>query len=148
MLYITDLIMPSHNWLNNVCLQVIQLEFTELHLEDASRCRYDVINIYDDSAASGSKLAYFCGNANDNLPSVQSTGRDMTVEFISDGSVQFTGFSATYTSTQPSTGENHVSCCFLSYISPSHQTSSHYVCLNRLKLCANFTDGLQTSWMG
>ena len=31
---------------------------------------------------------------------------------------------------------------------PSHQTSSHYVRLNGLKLCANFMDVVQTSWTG
>ena len=33
-------------------------------------------------------------------------------------------------------------------IPPSHQTSSHYNRPNRLKLCANFMDILQSSWTG
>ena len=33
-------------------------------------------------------------------------------------------------------------------IPPSHQTGSHYLCMNALKLCANFLNVVQTSWTG
>ena len=39
-----------------------------------------------------------------------------------------------------------LTACLL--IPPSHQTSSHYFCPNRLKLYANFLNVVQTSWTG
>ncbi|KAJ8019622.1 Bone morphogenetic protein 1-like [Holothuria leucospilota] len=76
--------------------RVIRLTFQTFHLESTSAtCTYDSVNIYEGDSTSSPLLAGpFCGSTIP--PPVTSTGNVMYVYFESDGSVQESGFLATF----------------------------------------------------
>jgi len=74
----------------------IELTFTALSIEaEGGSCPYDHLTIHDGSTQNDSKLIEICGFT---LPasSVVSTGNAMTLVFVTDGSVVFTGYNATW----------------------------------------------------
>ncbi|XP_056385338.1 deleted in malignant brain tumors 1 protein-like [Hyla sarda] len=71
---------------------VIKLKFVRIDLESNENCKFDSVTIYDGPLGS-SKLGTFCQSRND---TIHSSSNVMTVVFISDGSIQNTGFEAYY----------------------------------------------------
>uniref|UniRef100_A0A8D0GFF0 Cubilin n=1 Tax=Sphenodon punctatus TaxID=8508 RepID=A0A8D0GFF0_SPHPU len=77
--------------------KLINLTFTAFVLEAASSptCQYDYIKLYDGDNENANLVGTFCGSA---VPApFVSTDNFLTVKFITDFSVEITGFSATYT---------------------------------------------------
>ncbi|XP_071443305.1 cubilin [Hetaerina americana] len=75
--------------------QVVILEFEYFNLERSGTCSYDHVSMYDDGYINPKKrLARFCGNLNAEPPVIKSTNRSMTVQFMTDVSVQMEGFKA------------------------------------------------------
>ncbi|XP_070544833.1 chymotrypsinogen A-like [Ptychodera flava] len=72
--------------------QAIQLEFEYFSVEAAPLCRYDSVTAYDGFDNTYPILSKMCGHSIPN-PTV-STTQLMAVEFESDGSVEYFGFSA------------------------------------------------------
>ena len=70
----------------------ITLSFTLFDTEAG----YDFVKVYDGSSSSGSLLGTFSGS---NIPSAVTSTADMYVEFSADGSVEGSGFVATYETT-------------------------------------------------
>jgi len=73
----------------------IELTFTALSIEEeGGACPYDHLTIYDGSSQNAAKLTELCGFT---IPSpVVSTGNAITLVFVTDGSVVFTGYKATW----------------------------------------------------
>ncbi|XP_063777593.1 cubilin [Pseudophryne corroboree] len=79
--------------------KLINLTFTAFILEAESwgTCRYDFVKIFDGSNTNSSLQGTYCGS---NLPAnFVSTSNTLTVWFISDSTVQRSGFNATYVTT-------------------------------------------------
>uniref|UniRef100_W5MX16 Cubilin n=1 Tax=Lepisosteus oculatus TaxID=7918 RepID=W5MX16_LEPOC len=77
--------------------KVVNLTFTSFHLESPSgtSCRYDYVKIYDGDNVNSPLVGTFCGAL---VPaSFTSTNNFLTIRFITDGSVAFSGFNATFT---------------------------------------------------
>ncbi|XP_029134023.2 cubilin [Labrus bergylta] len=76
--------------------RVINLTFTSFALESSSTCRYDYVKVYDGDNINFPLVGTFCGNT---IPSsFVSAGNFLTIQFITDSSVQRQGFNATYRS--------------------------------------------------
>ena len=72
------------------------------------QCRYDGIVIYNDIEMTSEQGCRICSAPIP--PSITSTGNVMVVRFYSDSSVQYAGFSATYTSVSPVTHVEELPC--------------------------------------
>jgi hypothetical protein len=73
----------------------ITLTFTHMDLERYSSCIHDYVVVFDGDNANGTVIGRYCGNR---IPtSMTSQGSSMTVQFVSDPSVQLSGFRALYT---------------------------------------------------
>ena len=72
----------------------IYLQFRSFSLESGSSCGYDYVEIYDGSSQWSPRITRACGQRQ-NLE-IYSSGRFLYVKFSSDGSVQYSGFSAYY----------------------------------------------------
>lgn len=75
--------------------QVVQLAFSAFDLEHGgTTCWFDYVLVMEGTMQSGGQIGKFCGTS---MPPVERTvGNVMTVQFVSDGSVQRDGFAATY----------------------------------------------------
>jgi len=62
------------------------LNFLQLDLEFQQSCDFDNVTVFDGFDFSSPKLGTFCGNRGDTIPLQISTGRVMTVLFLSDRS--------------------------------------------------------------
>ncbi|XP_077999689.1 transmembrane protease serine 11B-like protein [Glandiceps talaboti] len=74
--------------------QAIDLEFDYFDLEASVNCIYDSVIAYDGIDSTSPELRRMCGHSLPN-PTI-STLTVMSVEFITDGSVEFYGFDATW----------------------------------------------------
>uniref|UniRef100_A0A4W4F6Q8 Cubilin n=1 Tax=Electrophorus electricus TaxID=8005 RepID=A0A4W4F6Q8_ELEEL len=76
--------------------KVINLTFTTFELEgdSDSTCLYDYIKVFDGDSVDYPLVGIFCGNV---VPApFVSASNFLTVHFVTDGSVAFRGFNATY----------------------------------------------------
>lgn len=73
----------------------IQLQFYHFVVEDTYECSSDVVKIYDGRNSSSTLLGKYCRRKNPFK--VESTTTSMFISFISDRSVNFSGFKATFT---------------------------------------------------
>ncbi|KAG9276492.1 cubilin [Astyanax mexicanus] len=76
--------------------KAINLSFLTFELEgmSSSVCRYDYVQIYDGDSVNYPLVGTFCGTT---VPApFVSSSNFLTVHFVSDGSVSFRGFNATY----------------------------------------------------
>ncbi|XP_059152837.1 tolloid-like protein 1 isoform X2 [Physella acuta] len=72
----------------------VALQFQEFEIENHDDCVYDYLEIRDGPTEVSPLIGNFCGYK---IPEdIKSTGRHMYVKFVSDGSVQKQGFSATF----------------------------------------------------
>lgn len=72
----------------------VALVFQTFEVENHDSCTYDNVAVYDGNSTDAPLIGVFCGM---NIPpEVHSTGNQLLVKFVSDGSVQKGGFSATY----------------------------------------------------
>ena len=72
----------------------VALVFQTFEVENHDSCFYDFVAVYDGNSTESPLIGLFCGM---NIPQdVHSTGNQLLVKFVSDGSVQKGGFSATY----------------------------------------------------
>ena len=70
-----------------------QTNFT-LQIENHDNCVYDYIEIRDGGDSNAEKIGAFCGYK---MPDdIKSTGNQLYVKFVSDGSVQKAGFAASF----------------------------------------------------
>lgn len=76
--------------------QVVRFRLEQMELEFHPLCSYDYVKLYDGSAIRDDKLiATFCGNlTQDEFHPILSKGREMTILFLTDWSIQHTGFRA------------------------------------------------------
>lgn len=95
---------PGNYGINERCSLLIEaphghyiyLQFRSFHLERASNCRYDYVEIFDGNSAWSSRITKACGQRQQAPCEIYSSGRFLFVKFSSDGSVQYPGFSAYY----------------------------------------------------
>ncbi|XP_015810319.3 cubilin [Nothobranchius furzeri] len=74
--------------------KAINLTFESFDLETSSTCAYDYIKVYDGGNMNFPLVGTFCGLS---IPApFLSSGNLLTIHFKTDGSVQKTGFNATY----------------------------------------------------
>ncbi|OCT83755.1 embryonic protein UVS.2-like [Xenopus laevis] len=76
---------PSHK---------VSLSMTSFYTEFSSTCKYDYLSVYDGNSSKNPLLNTFCGPLFS--LSATSTGPNMFLRFISDKSVQVTGFLLSY----------------------------------------------------
>ncbi|XP_017850119.1 dorsal-ventral patterning protein tolloid [Drosophila busckii] len=70
----------------------VAIRFTFFELERHDACIYDFVELHDGSDEESKLIGRFCG---DKLPpNIRSRGNHMYIKFVSDGSVQKLGFSA------------------------------------------------------
>ncbi|PFX16561.1 Tolloid-like protein 2 [Stylophora pistillata] len=75
--------------------KLVSLRFTHFDLEASGGCDYDYIEVYDGPGTDFPKLGKHCG---DDLPSqIRSSTNELLVKFVTDQSVQHSGFAAAYT---------------------------------------------------
>ncbi|XP_077993791.1 cubilin-like [Glandiceps talaboti] len=76
---------------------IIRLTFNSFQLEQHSLCNYDYVAVYDNCTQEGCGLrGKYCGSQTP--PTITSISNVMTVLFVSDGSISYDGFSASYVS--------------------------------------------------
>ncbi len=73
----------------------VTLSFTNMDIEQStSGCVHDYVTLYEGNDDSAPVIGQFCGNS---IPApITSFGAALTVSFVSDSSVQMTGFRAVY----------------------------------------------------
>ena len=75
----------------------IYLQFRSFYLEyGGAHCPYDYVEIFDGNSAWSSKITRACGQRQNAPCEIYSSGRFLYVKFYSDGSAQYSGFSAYY----------------------------------------------------
>ena len=82
---------------------------TEMQIEETAPCLFDMIKIYNDLEKTSQQSCSIC-NMNSIPDAVTTTGRQMYVEFISDGSVEYHGFTAQIVSVTPETPVEVIGC--------------------------------------
>nr|CAD7575819.1 unnamed protein product [Timema californicum] len=84
------------NWLITAPLgKRVTLRFTSLKIEYHTSCNYDYIEAYDDKTTNKKhRMGRYCGNLDSNPPKIHSTGRYLSLLFVTDGSNQGEGFLA------------------------------------------------------
>nr|CAD7425032.1 unnamed protein product [Timema monikensis] len=84
------------NWLITAPVgKRVTLRFTSLKIEYHASCNYDYIEAYDDKTTNEKhRMGRYCGNLDSNPPKIHSTGRYLSLLFITDGSSQGEGFLA------------------------------------------------------
>ena len=64
-------------------------------MEYSYRCHYDFVRAFDVDGTNGTRLlAQLCGDHSKSPPILQSTGNKMRVQFLSDFTGNFPGFTA------------------------------------------------------
>ena len=72
----------------------VALKFQSFEVENHDNCVYDYVEVRDGDTADSRLIGVFCGYK---VPSdIRSTSNKLFVKFVSDGSVQKAGFSATF----------------------------------------------------
>ncbi len=75
----------------------VRLTFYDFVLEDSQECEWDYVSIYDSNAADEELLiGTYCGTELAPGAVFESTGSDMHVLFVSDGSFHEKGFQAMF----------------------------------------------------
>ncbi|CAG2059458.1 unnamed protein product, partial [Timema podura] len=99
------------NWLITAPVgKRVTLRFTSLKIEYHPACNYDYIEPYDDKTTSEKKrMGRYCGNLDSNPPTIHSTGRYLSLLFVTDGSSQGEGFLASVMFTTVCGGITNVS---------------------------------------
>ncbi|MGH0144022.1 UNVERIFIED_CONTAM: hypothetical protein FKN15_047101, partial [Acipenser sinensis] len=95
----------------------VNLTFSNFVLEGPSGaiCRYDYVKVFDGDNENFPLVGTFCGNT---VPaSFASSNNFLTVKFVSDSSVSFSGFNATYTAVELTCGGPHNASTTLQTIS-------------------------------
>lgn len=72
----------------------VALKFQAFEIENHDSCVYDYVEVRDGHNADSPLIGIYCGYKIP--PDIKSTGNKLLVKFVSDGSVQKTGFSATF----------------------------------------------------
>lgn len=72
----------------------VALKFQSFEVENHDNCVYDYVEIRDGLTLESPLLGVFCGYKVP--PDIRSTSNHLLVKFVSDGSVQKVGFSATF----------------------------------------------------
>uniref|UniRef100_A0A182QG59 Metalloendopeptidase n=1 Tax=Anopheles farauti TaxID=69004 RepID=A0A182QG59_9DIPT len=72
----------------------VALKFQSFEVENHDNCIYDYVEVRDGGAADSRLIGVFCGYKIP--PDMKSTSNKLFVKFVSDGSVQKAGFSATF----------------------------------------------------
>ncbi len=73
----------------------ITLTFTHMDIENRGSCARDYVRVLDGNDADSPELGRYCGTTIP--PPIRSQGSALFVIFISDVSIERTGFRATYT---------------------------------------------------
>jgi len=71
----------------------VELVAKSFDIEADSTCDYDYVMLYDGRDATSTSLGKYCGST---FNPITSTGRFMTVRFVTDGDTQGTGFQLFY----------------------------------------------------
>uniref|UniRef100_A0A6E8VGY0 Metalloendopeptidase n=1 Tax=Anopheles coluzzii TaxID=1518534 RepID=A0A6E8VGY0_ANOCL len=72
----------------------VALKFQSFEVENHDNCVYDYVEVRDGGSADSRLIGVFCGYKIP--PDMKSTSNKLFVKFVSDGSVQKAGFSATF----------------------------------------------------
>lgn len=72
----------------------VALKFQSFEIENHDNCVYDYVEVRDGHNADSPLIGVYCGYKIP--PDIKSTGNKLLVKFVSDGSVQKAGFSATF----------------------------------------------------
>ncbi|KAK7793278.1 hypothetical protein R5R35_006776 [Gryllus longicercus] len=72
----------------------VALKFQSFEVENHDSCVYDYVEVRDGSVSDSPLIGKFCGYKAP--PEIRSTGNELLVKFVSDGSVQKAGFSAIF----------------------------------------------------
>ena len=78
-------------------LQNAMVTFDSMEMENSADCRYDLLRIYNNFAGESQQSCQLCERLSIPDP-VTSTGQQMMVQFTTDGSVEYQGFSARFES--------------------------------------------------
>ncbi|XP_035672976.1 uncharacterized protein LOC118413558 [Branchiostoma floridae] len=70
----------------------VALNFLTLDLADHGDCQYDYVAVHDGNSSTAPLLGRFC----DTMATVTTTGRSMTVVFVTNSTEESTGFRATF----------------------------------------------------
>nr|CAD7464717.1 unnamed protein product [Timema tahoe] len=99
------------NWLITAPVgKRVTLRFTSLKIEQHMSCNYDYIEPYDDKTTSEKKrMGRYCGDLDSDPPTIHSTGRYLSLLFVTDGSSQGEGFLASVMFTTVCGGITNVS---------------------------------------
>ncbi|XP_064467600.1 neuropilin and tolloid-like protein 1 [Ornithodoros turicata] len=98
---------------NTECIRVIEAPYNHMvrldfrdkfHLEESPTCEFDYLEIHNGAYAYSPLEAKLCG---DTFPkTIHSEGRELWLKFVSDASIEYTGFKAVYSfSPAPKTHE-------------------------------------------
>lgn len=72
----------------------VALKFQSFEIENHDNCVYDYVEVRDGHNNDSPLIGVYCGYKIP--PDIKSTGNKLLVKFVSDGSVQKAGFSATF----------------------------------------------------
>ncbi|XP_043283629.1 tolloid-like protein 1 [Venturia canescens] len=72
----------------------VALKFQSFEIENHDNCVYDYVEVRDGHSPDSPLIGVYCGYKAP--PDMRSTGNKLLVKFVSDGSVQKAGFSATF----------------------------------------------------
>jgi tolkin len=88
----------------------VALHFQSFEVENHDSCVYDYVEVRDGDSADSRLIGVFCGYKIP--PDMRSSSNKLFVKFVSDGSVQKAGFSATFMKEVDECGEYFILFAF------------------------------------
>jgi len=88
-------------------VQTLRLDFLEFNVEEDTICGYDTVQVFDGESLRSGLLNILCGY---NIPDpIVSTGNALRVQFKTDGSNTFDGFTIAYSAVKrPGSGKQNL----------------------------------------
>ncbi|XP_061196173.1 dorsal-ventral patterning tolloid-like protein 1 [Saccostrea echinata] len=124
----------------------IRLAYTQFGVEGGRSCPFDSVTVFDGQSSTGKMIAKNCGNT---LPApVVSKTNNMYVSFVSDGSTQDIGFTATYSAVKLNVSTQAVNtdqACHGSTPLVLNRTSG-FIYSEKFTLGMNYPDNLNCRW--
>lgn len=100
----------------------VALKFQSFEIENHDNCVYDYVEVRDGHNADSPLIGVYCGYKIP--PDIKSTGNKLLVKFVSDGSVQKAGFSATFMKGTPWFDRLSMPVDWISFVPLSCRSSS------------------------
>ena len=110
----------------------IELKFDEMNIEESPNCVKDRVTILNGKDADALPLGSYCGNKLP--PTIQSSTEVVTIQFVSDGTVNNKGFNLQYRGLKDRSRGKHMQYSIANYYSIAHVQVNMDVLLYQMQI--------------